>query len=278
MGTVVVTFFRLTCSVMLWGGRNTANEYHWHVLTVSELHWVCPHSWRVWFPSLHCSGSRLLCQELSNAGPGLHALPKSKPLRFSGTPQRCRLGWACVLCLSQVWAAKVTRCLASTVAPSWRLRLIAFPVPAPWFSGCTTSTPSQVCHVSLLGSWSLPETLLVDADHPESQEVLVLQGNLLAVWYRMPLWGCDCPLPALAPLACMSPVGDGPVLSQLALLSPLFCEGAWQCLRLSLFTGLLSHNLGCYLWLVPSDYPWGIQAQSLPKALQPVPPCPVPTC
>ena len=63
-------------------------------------HWVCPRSWRVCFPSLHCSGSRLLCQELSDAGPGLYALPRSKLLkfRFLGTPQRHRLGWVCVLC------------------------------------------------------------------------------------------------------------------------------------------------------------------------------------
>ena len=87
---MVVTFFRLTCSVVLWGGRNTANKYHWHVLTVIQPHCICPRSQRVCFPSLHCSCSRLLCRELSDAGPGLHALPRSKPLRFrfSGTPQR----------------------------------------------------------------------------------------------------------------------------------------------------------------------------------------------
>ena len=116
-------FFRLTCSVVLWGGRNTANKYHWHVrgvLTVSRPHWVCPRSQRMCFPSLHCSGSRLLCWELSDEGPGLHTLTRSKPLRFRflGTPQKCRLGWAFVLCPSQVRAAQVTRCLESTVAPS----------------------------------------------------------------------------------------------------------------------------------------------------------------
>ena len=83
---------------MLWGGRNSANISHWRVwgvLAVSRPHWVCPHSWHVCFPSLHCSGSRLLCQELSEVGPGLHAFPRSTPLRFrfSGTPQRCRLTW-----------------------------------------------------------------------------------------------------------------------------------------------------------------------------------------
>ena len=62
-------------------------------------------------------------RELSEAGPGLHALPRSKPLRFrfSGTPQRHRLGWACVLCPSQVQAAQVTRFLASVVAATYRL-------------------------------------------------------------------------------------------------------------------------------------------------------------
>ena len=122
-GAVVVTSLRLTCSVVLWGGRNTANKYHWcvwGVFTVFQPHWVCPCSQHVCFPSLCCSGSRLLCWELSGAGPGLQAFPRSKPLRFkfSGTPQRCRVGRAFVLCPSQVQAAQVTRCLASTVAPS----------------------------------------------------------------------------------------------------------------------------------------------------------------
>ena len=45
----------------------------------------------------------------------------------------------------------------------------------------------------------------------------------------MPLWGRDCPLPALAPFSCLSPERDGPVRSRLALLSPLFCEWAWRC-------------------------------------------------
>ena len=57
--------------------------------------------------------------ELSKAGPGLHALPRSKPLRFRfcGTPQRYRLGWACVLCPSQVRAAHATSCLVSALSP-----------------------------------------------------------------------------------------------------------------------------------------------------------------
>ena len=43
--------FRLTCSVVLWGGRNTAKKYHWRVwgvLAVSQPDWVCPRSRRAW--------------------------------------------------------------------------------------------------------------------------------------------------------------------------------------------------------------------------------------
>ena len=82
---------------------------------MSRPRWVRPHSRPVCFPCLHCLGSRLLCPELSEAGPGLYALPRSKLLRFrhSGSPQRRRLRWACGLCPSQVRAAQVTRCLAS---------------------------------------------------------------------------------------------------------------------------------------------------------------------
>ena len=41
--------FRRTCSVVLWGGRDTANKYHWPVwgvLSVYGPHWVCPSSRR----------------------------------------------------------------------------------------------------------------------------------------------------------------------------------------------------------------------------------------
>ena len=74
----------------------------------------------------HSSGSRLPRWEPSEAGPGLHAPPWSKPLRLrhSGSPQRRRLGWACVLCPSQVRAAPVFgergRCDSSPL-PSLRL-------------------------------------------------------------------------------------------------------------------------------------------------------------
>ena len=133
-------FFRLTCSVALWEGRNAANKKHWPVLAVSRPHWDCPHSRHVCPPCPHCSGSRLLRREPSEAGPGLHAPPRSKLLRFrpSGSPQRRRLSWACVLCSSQVRAAQVMRCLVSAVAVTYR-----FPHPCHlvfWvYTWCTFS-------------------------------------------------------------------------------------------------------------------------------------------
>ena len=68
----------------------------------------------------HCSGSRLFCREPSEAGPGLHAPPQCKPLRLrhSGSPQRHRLGWACILCPSQVRVAQVfDKCRRCDLSP-----------------------------------------------------------------------------------------------------------------------------------------------------------------
>ena len=45
----------------------------------------------------------------------------------------------------------------------------------------------------------------------------------------MSLWGCDCPLPALAAYHWR-----GMVCRRLSLFSPLFCARAWLCLRLGL--------------------------------------------
>ena len=120
---------------------------------MSQPHWVCPRSWRVCFPCLHCLGSRLLCRKLlrpalgcmhfpglsrsgsgtrvllkctDSVGPAFCALPTSEQLRWPG-----------------VWRAR-------------SLWLIASPVPPTRLSGCTTGAPSQV-----------------DVNRPESQEVLV---------------------------------------------------------------------------------------------------------
>ena len=146
----------------------------------------------------------MLRREPSVAGPGLPVPPRSKPLRFrhSGSLQRRRLGWACVLCPSQVRAAQVMRCLASAIA--------ANRLPAARLSRCTTGAPSQA-----------------DVDRPDPQEVLVskeacLQFYSVSLGLRLPPSGSGC----------LSPEGE--VCSRLSLFSPLFCARAWRCLRLGL--------------------------------------------
>ena len=102
---------RFTCSVVLWGGRNTANTYHWYVwgvLVVYGPQWICPSSWRhvlswstllrfqvaqqghcpkrtlcfVHFPGLSClsSGSRVLHRSTDLVGRAFCALPRSERL------------------------------------------------------------------------------------------------------------------------------------------------------------------------------------------------------
>ena len=148
----------------------------------------------------------MLRREPSEAGPGLLAPPRSKPLRFRhwGSSQRRRIGWACVLCPSQVRAAQVMRCLVSAIPATYRL-------PAAWLSRCTTGAPSQA-----------------DVDCPDPQEVLVSKEPAYSFADKS-LWGCNCPLPALA--ACHQ---RGTVCSRLSLYTPLFHARAWRCLRLGL--------------------------------------------
>ena len=68
-------------------------------------------------------------------------------------------------------AAQPTRCLASALSSS-AVHLIASPIPAARFPGCTAGVLSQVCCVSPLGSCSQAATLLVDVNRPGSQEDL----------------------------------------------------------------------------------------------------------
>ena len=137
--------FRLTCSVVLWGRKNTANKYHWHVwhkarvLTVSGHTGIAPSHGMCAFPVYTAHAPGCSTGELSKASPGLYALPRSKPLRFGflDIPQRHRLGSACVLCPSQALTSQATRCLASTLSPDGAMHLI-------------TAPPSQV--LSFLGA------------------------------------------------------------------------------------------------------------------------------
>ena len=104
----------------------------WATLDLPQLMVACA------FPVYTAQAPGFSAGELSKAGHGLRTLPRSKPLRFrfSGTPQRHRLRWACVFCPSPVRAAQVTRCLVSALSLG-EVRLIASPVPATQFPGCT---------------------------------------------------------------------------------------------------------------------------------------------
>ena len=140
---------------------------------------ACSRSRHVCFPCLHCLGSRLLCRELSEASPGLCALPRSKPLRFRYTvvlrgadlvgPVFCAL-------------PRLEQLRWPGVGRAWWLQLIASPVPAAQFSGCTTGAPSAA-----------------DVDYPESQEVLVSMKpacssvDNASLGLRLPPSGSGCP-------------------------------------------------------------------------------------
>ena len=98
----------------------------------------------------HRSGSTLLHWEETEAGPRLHAPPRSKPLRLSIQVAPRGADW-------------LGLCFVPFPGPSssgvWRvrsLRLTASPILATQFSGCTAGVLSQA-----------------DDDCPEPQEVLV---------------------------------------------------------------------------------------------------------
>ena len=113
--------FRLTCSVVLWGVRNTANKYHvacvgsacsvWATLSLPLLT-VCVLSQftllrlQVALPG-NCLRRALGCMHF----PGLRRSSSGSRVLHKG-----RLGWACVFCPSNVRAAQATSCLVSALS------------------------------------------------------------------------------------------------------------------------------------------------------------------
>ena len=120
--------FRLTCSVVLWGGRDPANKCQWcmwGVLTASGPHWVCPSpgqrvlsgsallrlqvalqgycpKWALHFmhfPGVSCSGSgsRLLRKGTDSARRAFCALLRSEQLRWPGAWRAYCRRWAVCL-------------------------------------------------------------------------------------------------------------------------------------------------------------------------------------
>jgi len=112
---------------------------------------------------------------------GCRHLP-GKPLGFrhSGSPQRRSLRWPCVLCPSQLRAARVVRCLVTVVTATYRLSR-----PCRWVF--------WVYNRHTFSGRRLPR---IPISHSK-------QRSLLAVWQIMSLWG------AIAPFRLWLPVTRG---------------------------------------------------------------------
>ena len=92
----------------------------------------------------------------------------------------------------------------------------------------------------------------------------------------MSLWGCDCPLLALA--ACHR---RGKVCRRLFLFSPLFRARAWRCLRLGLAFHVVDiPQSGLLAQIISLRQRSGYSGQilTLSDAARATPPCPAPAC
>ena len=121
--------------------------------------------------------------DLSKAGTGLGALPRSKLLRFrfSGTPQGTDSVGSAFGALPR--SEQLSRPSAwGAHSPQVGSASYHLPIPVAGFPGCAAGELSQVCHVSPLGSWSPAAALLVDVNSPGSQEMWLATGSLLTVW------------------------------------------------------------------------------------------------
>ena len=208
---------RLTCSVVWWEGRYTANKYCWHVwgvLTVDGPHWVC-HS------------------------PRRCVLPRSALLSLQGALQGHCSNGPCISCTSQVYTAQVFGCSTRaqtqmccafctlprfkqprqpdalwTHCPRWAICLIHLPSPHRLVSQmcCESRIPGVPC----VSSWEL----ISGCDNPHRlSTVKVLRkrrlatGTLLTVWCKMQSLGPRLQQPLVFRLwlshVCFSASGEG---------------------------------------------------------------------
>ena len=172
--------------VQLWGSRDNAKKYHW---LCGECSQCIDHTGfataqgSVCFPAYTAQAPGCSARALSEAGPAFRALPRSKPLRCSGTPQGHRLGPRWAVCLNHLPGPS---CLVSRVR--------------------CESTISSVRYVSSGGSSQAP-ALLADVNRPGSQEDAVSNREPAPIWQRMPVSGAE--------------IGAGPRLLALAVRLPL---------------------------------------------------------
>ena len=204
--------FRLTCLVVLWGGRGTANKYHWHVwgvLAVEGPHWVCHSPRRRVLP-----GSTLLRLQGALQGhcpkwalcfihfPGLsHSGPQV--LHKATDPEGL---W--VLCPSLVQPTQDTGCLAST---RWAMNFMHFPGLAAWFPRWGYSSR---CAVWLLWGADLrPWHFWQMWTAQDPRKTRLATGSLLTVWWKLQSLGPRGQQPLALWLwlshSCLSGSGEG---------------------------------------------------------------------
>ena len=150
--------FRFACSVVLWGGRGTADKCHWPVwgaLAVFRPHWVCPRLQRV----LSLSTLLRLQAALQGAGPELQAVT----VFGYSTKAQTRLGLRFVPSPPKQPGSQELdeRTLPGCSAP--------YPLCGPHLSFRVHI--SRVHLVSVLGSWPLAPTLPADVNHPTYRKV-----------------------------------------------------------------------------------------------------------
>ena len=115
---------------------------------------------------------------LQGVSPELHALSSPKPLRFrfSGTAQRCRLSWTCVLCLPRPSSSGNQEFDESTLLRCSATSLL--PVPAS-VSGRTRSGAPCVSSRELISGWDPPSRCQPSRI---SGSLWLETGSLFAVW------------------------------------------------------------------------------------------------
>ena len=92
------------------------------------------------------------------------------PRRHSDTVLAQSLSVGCVFCSLLKLNSSGDQVLGKYTVPGGPRVLITSLVPATQLPRCMAKAPSQVCRMSLLGSWSQGVTLLADVNHPGSQK------------------------------------------------------------------------------------------------------------
>ena len=147
--------FRVTCSVVLCGGRDSVNKFHWYlwgVFAVSGPCWVCPSPRLCASQIYNAQAPWSSARTLSQVGPAFYALPRSKPLSFSGSPQGHRLGWAVCSVPSPGPSSSGDQVLGECTVPGGPCVLITSQVPGARVPSGPARVPSHMHCMSPLGS------------------------------------------------------------------------------------------------------------------------------